>query len=513
MSPFCFEASIGGTTLNTNEILLPRILVVLALLSSSVGTAELAASQHPGKLYAGASSITITPDERVALAGQMHTRISQKVESPCLAVALALETRKDDKSIDQAIFVSCDLVSLRESKSLYADLRSRLKGILQDEVLPKIILSATHTHTGPVLVAGSYNIPESGVMHPDEYREFLLGQLATVIQEAWKNRQPARVAWGLGYAVVAHNRRAVYENGTAVMYGKTNDPSFREIEGSPDHGVEILYFWNDKDELIATSVNVSCPSQVVEGRSTVNADFWHPVREILKEKHGENLHVLGWCGAAGDQAPRPMYRKEAELRMQKLRGIDALEDLGRRIVAAWEEVHQAVKSDRHDSIVLDHHVSTIQLPPRKITALEAKAAQAAADAITDPNQATRKTWNERVVKRYQDQQAGKVENFEMELHVIRLGDIAIATNDFELFTDYGVQMKARSPALQTFVIQLCGSGTYLPTANAAAGGGYSAIPQSNAIGPEGGQVLVSETVDRIKELWSNPASAENTATK
>jgi hypothetical protein len=34
-----------------------------------------------------------------------------------------------------------------------------------------------------------------------------------------------------------------------------------------------------------------------------------------------------------------------------------------------------------------------------------------------------------------------------------------------------------------------------------AGGHYSAIPQSNVIGPEGGQMLVDKTVDIIKELW------------
>ena len=71
----------------------------------------------------------------------------------------------------------------------------------------------------------------------------------------------------------------------------------------------------------------------------------------------------------------------------------------------------------------------------------------------------------------------------MELHVVRLGDVAIATNDFELYTDYGVAMQARSPATQTVVIQLAGGGTYLPTERAVRGGGYGAIPQSNRVGP------------------------------
>lgn len=89
----------------------------------------------------------------------------------------------------------------------------------------------------------------------------------------------------------------------------------------------------------------------------------------------------------------------------------------------------------------------------------------------------------------------------MELHVLRLGDVAIATNEFELYTDYGVQIKARSPAVQTFVIQLTGSAGYLPTERAVRGGGYGAVIQSSRVGPEGGQVLVDRTVDRIRSMW------------
>ncbi|HEU5117804.1 MAG TPA: hypothetical protein VFT74_14350, partial [Isosphaeraceae bacterium] len=63
------------------------------------------------ELHIGGASVSITPDQPVALAGQMHTRISQGVESPVTATALALESREGDRSVDQAILVSCDLVS------------------------------------------------------------------------------------------------------------------------------------------------------------------------------------------------------------------------------------------------------------------------------------------------------------------------------------------------------------------------------------------------------------------
>ena len=90
-----------------------------------------------------------------------------------------------------------------------------------------------------------------------------------------------------------------------------------------------------------------------------------------------------------------------------------------------------------------------------------------------------------------------------EIHVLRIGDAAICTNSFELFTDYGVQMKARSRAVQTFVIQLAGEGplSYLATERATRGGGYSAVVQSNLISPSGGQILVDRTIELIDSLW------------
>jgi hypothetical protein len=111
------------------------------------------------------------------------------------------------------------------------------------------------------------------------------------------------------------------------------------------------------------------------------------------------------------------------------------------------------------------------------------------------------TWNEDVVKRFEKQKTESHPTMEAELHVLRIGDIAICSNEFELFTDYGIRIQARSRALQTFVIQLAGDGSYLPTEKAMHGGGYSAIAQSIATGPQGGQILVDRTVERINSLW------------
>ncbi|WP_437201278.1 hypothetical protein [Planctomicrobium sp. SH664] len=461
-----------------------------------------------GKLYVGAATISITPDERVALDGSMQPKVSETVETPCVATALVLETRSGDKSVDVALFVACDLVMLRGGEAFYRELREQLKGQVPEELLSKMVVNATHTHTAPLAQEGAYTLPESGLMRPKAYREFLMERLAQIVVEAWNSRAPAKVAWGLGHAVLAQNRRALYADGSAVMYGKTNDPNFRGLEGHEDHGVELLYFWNDNNDLIATAINVACPAQEAERRSRVNADFWHQVREQLQKKHGAQLHVVPWCGAAGDQSPHLMYRSAAEERMQTLRGGDRLDELARRIVSTWEDVLQVVKGEQHDNLLLEHRVEKLTLPARHITPLEAQAAQNAADSITDPKN-RRRDWLLSVVRRYKKQEAGETPDYVMEFHTIRLGDVAIVNAGMELFTDYGVQIKARSPALQTFVIQLTEGGSYLPTPRAIAGGGYSAVPQSNLVGPEAGQVLVEKAVALIDELWKTaPESAK-----
>jgi hypothetical protein len=469
---------------------------VACLLAVVLTTANLTAAE----LWIGAATTNITPDQPIALDGHRGLRISNKVESPVTATALALESREKGKVLDQAIMVSCDLVAVRDG--ILEKIRDRVKSQLPDFNINKLFLNATHTHNAPVTLEGRYTLPPQGNMKPAQYVEFLTAKVGAAIVASWKNRRVGKVGWGQGQAVVAQNRRALYADGTAKMYGATNTKEFRGIEGYEDHNLDVLFFWDQQDQLIATAINVPCPSQEAEGGLAIHADFWHPVRESLRQRHGKDLCVLGWAGAGGDQTSRPQYGKAADERMRKLRGLTRLEEVARRIVNAWEETYEVVRKDSRSDTVLRHCVQEIELPHRQVTEAEvAEAREGAAKYAKTPAQRWNYRWYQAVVERYEAQKAGTEGPFKMELHVLRLGDVAIATNCFELFTDYGVQMKARSPAVQTFVIQLVCSGGYLPTERAVRGGGYGAVIQSSRVGPEGGQSLVDQTVRAIEELW------------
>ncbi len=479
-----------------------RTLDILAvILSTAVLWAfDSADKVRASELHVGGAMVSITPERPVALAGQMHTRIARNVESPVTATVLALEAKDGEKVVDQAVLVSCDLVAIEDS--VRDRVRQQIAASIQGLDPRKVVLSATHTHTAPVTKEGDYDIPKEDVEQPAEYAEFLAGRITEAVAKAWEARKPGRVGWGLGHAVVAQNRRSVYADGRAQMYGPTDRPDFRGIEGSEDQGVEVLFFWDAAGTLIATAINVACPSQEVESGSAINADFWHDVREMLRERHGKDLLVLAWTGAAGDQSPHLMYRKRAEERMRTLRGLTRLQELSKRIVTAWEEAYEGGKKEPHTDVILTHKFATIELPVRTITKAEAAEAKSKVDTYSkDPRNRRLVLWHGDVVKRFERQQAGTSEPFAMELHAIRLGDVAIATNVFELFTEFGIEIKARSRALQTFIIQLAGSGSYVPTARAARGGGYSAIAESNVVGPEGGQVLADWTVELINSLW------------
>ena len=417
---------------------------------------------------------------------------------------LALEARDGDKVVDQAIMVACDLCVIRPG--IQQGFKKHLAGRLPGFDMDKLFLAATHTHAAPVLLQNRYQ-SYGDAMQPKEYVQFLYDRMAVAVVSAWEGRAAGAVAWGLGHAVVGCNRRAVYSNGTAKMYGNTNTPQFRCIEGYEDHAVHILFFYDQEKKLKAAAITLACPSQSVGG-SLLSADFWHDVRKLLRERHGKDFCVLGFCAPAGDQAPNLLVRKKSEGRMDKLRGLTRTQELGRRIANAFDDVAKVIEQDIRTDVPLIHRIERFEVPGRKVTDAEyarAKAAYeplAAKDKLVGPDY-----WNMNFYKltmdRYEAQQKADP-LYPVQMHVLRLGDVAIATNPFELFLDYGIQIQARSPAVQTILIQLASPldfGYYVPTPKALKGGGYSAIVEQSLVGPEGGQALVQRTVDSINELW------------
>jgi hypothetical protein len=439
--------------------------------------------------------------------GQFHTRISNKVVSPLTATALALEVTDADGMAEQALFLSCDL----PYEGFKTDLLSALAGRCHDLDRDKITVNGTHTHNAPCQNSGAYEEPENDpeFMKPDEYRLWLVTVLADIIEQAWNGRKSGGISRGFGYAVVGRCRRATYADGSAQMYGNTSQADFRGFESCDDHAVNLLFTRDVTGALTGILVNLACPSQCDEHGEFFSSDFWHNVRDGVAARYGANIHLLPQCAPAGDMSPHLLSDKKEENDLRKRLGDDAKGIIARRIIAAVDEA-LATSSLPQDNLELTHEVKKLRLPRVKVTEaeylLEKRIPTMNEMERSKQHYAFQRIWPFgpvcHLVSRYEQQ--GENPMHEVESHIIRLGDVVFATNPFELFVDYGMRIRNRSRALQTFLVQLAdgsNNGCYLPTQRALDGGHYSAQVKSCWVGPEGGQILVEETVRTINSLF------------
>ena len=85
--------------------MIKRIVTVAVslLLPMMLDGSVVAEQPRAGKLSFGWATESIVPGRPVAIGGQYNTRISGEVHDPITATALAIETRDDQGTIEQAI--------------------------------------------------------------------------------------------------------------------------------------------------------------------------------------------------------------------------------------------------------------------------------------------------------------------------------------------------------------------------------------------------------------------------
>ncbi len=503
------------------------------------------------ELKIGWASRDVSTDKPINIPGQFHMRISEGILDPVTVNALVI-----DNGADLVIFLSADLVVIR--CGLLDEIRAKVAELNPEIPVEKILMSATHAHTGPShytefgqKASGTKPTelppcepPHDGIeiASGDEYRRCLADQAAGAICEAYAKRVPGGIAYGYGYAVVAHSRRVVYfddttqrpgavmnsthgVNGHAVMYGNTNDDQFSHYEAGADHFVNLLYTFDARGKLSGALINVPCPSQNSESEHKLSADYWNDVRVALRKQYGD-IFILPQCAAGGDLSPRILHYQQAQARRFKLKygGAPtehaARKDIAERIAGAFSEVLEWAGKDIKTALPLAHVVKIVNLSRRLITDEEYEYAKQGLAELKQQPFKTDGTPKERlyansclaagrnrftnIVNRYQTQKTDP--KLPMELHVLRIGEIAFASNRFELYMDFQHRLQARSPFAQTFIVQLAGQpgaggGSYLCTERGAWGRGYSASMFCNLVSPQGGQELVEETLSVLKKIY------------
>lgn len=477
--------------------------------------------------------------------GQMYLRICEGIHDPLYVTALCVE---DGESGEMAVFTSIDVTTITGgiTDEVMENLRSRKPEIPEEA----IILNATHTHSSMCIYNTAEKSPDGIEIYSGAKTRARLASLAAdAIIEAYETRKEGAMAYGYGYAVVAHSRRVIYSedqslknpssaapNGKGVMYGNTNKPDFESYEAGADHFLNLMFTFDANEKLTGIVVNVPCPSQLSEHFRTLSADYWNEVREMVGKEYGEDVFVLPQCAAAGDLSPRIMHYKRAQARRMELKynlpynwkfmgfGPDEMNkvmgeryDIAERITDGIREVYGWAKKDIRSEVPVRHLKKTVQIHKRTVSDEEAKWCEGnllnLEASRPDPATVTPEEYrvkctslnsyigrNKRAIERNQTESPDEM--MDTIVHTVQIGDIAFATNRFELYMDFMHQMQARSPFIQTFIIQLAGDerGSYLATERGVENRGYSASMFCNQASPQGGHDLVENTLEMLGEM-------------
>lgn len=258
----------------------------LAAGSTAAGAAPAAAKPT---WKAGAAAVDITPAGPVWLAGYgARNRPSEGVAQRIFTKALALE----DADGATFILVTADIIGIPRAVRDGVEQAARSRHGLAPA---SILLSASHTHSGPAPYA--YGVPDPEYARKGEdYGRMLQDRILEAIAAALARREPARLMFSHARAGFAMNRRL---------------PAGGQIRNSPnpdgpvDHDVPVLRVVDAHGRPRALVFGYACHNTVT-GFHAINGDYAGYAQAFLEEKYPGAV-ALFVAGAAGDQNPYPRH--------------------------------------------------------------------------------------------------------------------------------------------------------------------------------------------------------------
>jgi hypothetical protein len=471
----------------------------MKLITCVVAAAALlfALSSSAAELRVGAATEVITPALGTPMDGYFSPRMSQGVDDDLHAKALVIE-----KGGVKVALVVCDLVNMPRSVSDVArDLIGKSPaGIPADHVM----LSATHTHTGPVVLRGSARDPSEGeaFTKTKAYTESLPELICKAVVKANEKLAPAKASFAMGHeAHVSFNRRYMMKDGRVGWNPGKLNPKIDRPAGPIDPDVPVVYFEtaDDKAAPIATYTGFACHMDTV-GSERISADFAAPLCATLAKFKGADMVTIFGQGAAGDiNHIDPSTDRKQE-------GLGEARRIG--TILAGEVIKTYARLEPLPDGPLRVKTTKLKLDLPEIKPGDVEWAR---DVILKPSKA-RMTMDRVKAFKVLDTAARKGQPLEVDVQVVTLGnDLAWVSMPGELFVDLGLEIKKSSPFKNTVIVELAnGAVGYLPTSRAFAEGNYE--PTNARTAPGSGERLVRAALDLLFELHNaRPTTAPTAA--
>jgi hypothetical protein len=439
-----------------------------------------------GDLRAGAAAVGITPPVGTPLAGYYSARGAKSVLDPLFSKALVLE-----QDGTRVALVVCDLISMPRRTVVEAR-----KLIEQQTGIPAghVMLSATHTHTGPALVRDSARDRLDGANSDlgRRYTETLPERIARSVAEANQRLAPVRLAAAVGKEEhLSFNRRFFMRDATVSWNPRKQHPDVVKPAGPIDPDVGVLYLDTPKGNPVAIYVNFAMHPDTVGGEG-ISADYPGVLARLLAECKGSDMLTLFANGCCGNLNHRNLGWLDPQKGPHEARRIGTV--LAGAVCRTYPLL-QPVEPGR-----LRVKSALVPLPLAPITPEDVARAK---EVVSRPRDA--KTPFLEQVKAFQvlDVAARDGKPLEVEVQVAALGSqVAWVSLPGEIFVELGLALKKASPFHYTLLAELAnGAIGYIPDRPAYAQGNYEVVSARCAEGS--GEKLV-ETALRLLQEVSQP---------
>jgi neutral ceramidase len=433
-------------------------------------------------LRVGAAATVITPPEGTPLAGYYSERGSKTVLDDIHSKAIVLEVG-DTK----AALVVCDLISL--PRHVVTEARRQIEaatGIPGSHVM----ISATHTHTGPVINRES-SLDELVGATSDlgrRYTEKLPELIAKSVVDANKKLAPARASAARGREDgVGFNRRFVMKDGSVSWNPAKRNPDIVRPAGPIDPEVGVVYFDTPKNAPVATYVNFAMHPDTVGGEG-VSADYPGVLAKLLGAYRGPDMLTVFANGCCGNINHRDINWLDGQ------KGPAEAHRIGTLLAGAVLRTTPHLKPVAADALRIKSELVKLPLAPH--TEADIAAANETVKRVKEP---ATKFLDKVKAFRVLDVAARRGQPWDVEVQVIAMGDVAWVSLPGEIFVELGLAVKKGSPFPHTLIAELAnGSVGYIPNKDAYPQGNYEVVSSRCAAGS--GELLVEAASRLLKEV-------------
>lgn len=425
---------------------------------------------NAAEMKAGAAKVDITPPLGTHMWGYFdRVKGAEGVLDPLYARVLVL-----DDGVRRLAYVDLDLGRTFGPASL-----ERLRGAVKSVGIDNLIVQATHTHTGPVIM----DVYPSGT---PPWETAALDKIVQAIRQAREHAVVVRMAAGYGESYIGYNRVRVNPTGQVTMIWE--NPS-RSPTWPVDPTIAVLRIDRTDGKPLAILVNYAAhPVTFGSDMLKFSADFPGAMCKVVEQSFDSKPLVFYMQGAAGDinvyDAGTPVAQD----------AVGRRDWAGETLGKAAADVARGIETQPDPNPRIDFAEDELPFNLR-----------------WDPEKFRQEVLREMGPDAFKFFAPPIEEKLQLSVTTLVIDrKIALMTMPGEPFVEFQMSWRARCPAHDCFFLGYTnGYAGYIPTIQAGVEGGYGAASASTWAELGAGEQMVNHAIVRIYKMLGRLEDSPN----